>query len=31
MNFGLASFFKDLLLKEIKASDCFGVLFDESK
>ena len=31
MNFGLAPFFKDLLLKEIKASDCFGVLFDESK
>ena len=31
MNSGLAPFFKDLLLKEIKASDCFGVSFDESK
>ena len=30
MNFGLASYFKDLMLKEIKASDCFGVPFDES-
>ena len=30
MNFGLAPYFKDLLLKEIKASDCFGVPFDES-
>ena len=25
MNFGLAPYFKDLLLKEVKASDCFGV------
>ena len=30
MNFVLAPHFKDLLLKEIKASDCFGVSFDES-
>ena len=30
MNFGLAPYFKDLLLKKIKASDCFGVPFDES-
>ena len=30
MNFGLAPYFKDLLLKEIKAFDCFGVPFDES-
>ena len=30
INFGLAPYFKDLLLKEIKASDCFGVSFDES-
>ena len=30
MNFELARYFKDLFLKEIKASDCFGVLFDES-
>ena len=29
-NFGLAPYFKDLLRKEIKASDCFGVSFDES-
>ena len=30
MNFGLAPYFKDFLLKEIKASDCFRVSFDES-
>ena len=29
-NFGLAPYFKDLLRKEIKASDCFGASFDES-
>ena len=30
MNFGLAPYFKDLLLKEITVSDCFEVSFDES-
>ena len=30
MNFGLAPYFKDFLLKEIKVSDCFRVSFDES-
>ena len=30
MNFGLAPYLKDLLLKEITVSDCFEVLFDES-
>ena len=29
MNFGLVPHFKDLLLKVIKASDCFGVSCDE--
>ena len=30
VNFGLAPYFKDLLLKEIKASDSFRILFYES-
>ena len=30
MNFGLAPYFKDLLLQGIKASDCFIVSYDES-
>ena len=30
MNFGLAPYLKDLLLKEITVSDCFEVSFDES-
>ena len=30
MNFGLAPYFKYMLHKEIKASDCFGVSFDGS-
>ena len=30
LNFGLAPYFKDLLLKKIKGSDCFGVSVDES-
>ena len=30
INFGLVPCFRDLLLKEIKASDCFGVSFDEN-
>ena len=30
MKFGLAPYFKDLLLKEINASDCFGLSFDEN-
>ena len=30
LNYGLAPYFKDILLKEIKESDCFGVSFDES-
>ena len=30
MNFGLAPYFKDLLLKEVKAADCFGVPFGQS-
>ena len=30
MNFELAPYFKDLLFKEIKVSDCFGVSVDES-
>ena len=30
MNFGPAPYFKDFLLKETKAFDCFGVSFDES-
>ena len=30
MKFGLAPYFKDLLLKEINASDCFRLSFDEN-
>ena len=30
INFGLVPYFKELLLKEIKASDCFRISFDES-
>ena len=30
MNFGLAPYLKDLLLKEITVSNCFEVSFDES-
>ena len=30
MNFGLARYFKNLLLKKIKGSDCFRVSFDGS-
>ena len=30
INFGLAPYFKDLLVKEIKVANIFNVLFDES-